>query len=113
MHDILLGKFTQALLGMARCFQLEGDFASAVGQLNIVIAQQPWFLPALLEKAQLLISMNDWEEAMEVTAQILQQDPNNIEALHLFGEAGPSAAAGSLVVPALLGDMQASRHHAC
>lgn len=75
----------QALLGSARCFQLNGTPALALERINTVIAQQPWFLAALIEKAGLLISMHDWEEAMELVMQVLQTEPDNIDALHLSG----------------------------
>lgn len=61
-------------------------------RINAVIAQQPWFLPALIEKANLLISMHDWDEAMDVIMQVLQQEPDNIDALHLSGNAYGSTA---------------------
>ena len=76
---------TQALLGSARCFQLKGAPASAMERINAVIAQQPWILSALIEKANLLIGMHDWDEAMDVIMQVLQQEPDNIDALHLSG----------------------------
>ena len=64
----------------------------ALERINAVIAQQPWFLPALIEKANLLISMHDWDEAMDVIMQVLQQEPDNIDALHLSGNAYDSTA---------------------
>jgi hypothetical protein len=43
----------------------------------------PWFLPALVEKARLLLALDDWEQAMETAQRILAQDAQNIEALRL------------------------------
>lgn len=70
---------------MADCLQLSGKPAAAVEHINAVIAQQPWFLPALVEKAKLLVAMHEWEQALEVVNQLLQQEPDNVQALHLSG----------------------------
>ena len=77
--------FLQALLGMAHCLQLSGKPAAALDHINAVIAQQPWFLAALAEKAKLLVAMHEWEQALEVVKQLLQQEPHNVQALHLSG----------------------------
>ena len=70
---------------MAHCLQLSGKPAAAVEHINAVIAQQPWFLAALAEKAKLLVAMHEWEQALEVVNQLLQQEPDNVQALHLSG----------------------------
>ena len=75
----------QALLGMAHCLHLSGKSAAALEQVNAVIAQQPWFLAALAEKAKLLEAMHEWEQALEVVNQLLQQEPDNLQALHFSG----------------------------
>lgn len=72
---------------MCYCLQLRGKPAVALEQVNAVIAQQPWFLSALAEKAKLLVAMHEWEQALEVVSQLLQQEPDNIQALHLSGHA--------------------------
>ena len=76
----------QALLGKAGCLQLKHLPAAALELVNAVIAQQPWFQAALAEKAKLLVGMLEWEQGMEVVSQLLQQEPDNIQALHLSGE---------------------------
>ena len=40
----------------------------------------------MVEKADLLVSMHEWEQGMEVLGQVLQQEPDNIQALHFSGE---------------------------
>ena len=80
------GCWVQALLGKAHCLQLQGTPAAALELLNAVIAQQPWFLAALAEKAKLLVGMHEWDQGMEVVSQLLQQEPDNIQALHLSGK---------------------------
>lgn len=75
----------QALLGMAHCLHLSGKPAAALEHINAVIAQQPWFLAALAEKAKLLVAMHEWGQALEVVDQLLQQEPDNVHALHFSG----------------------------
>lgn len=75
----------QSLLGMAHCLHLTGKPAVALEQINAVIAQQPWFWSVLADKAKLLVAMHEWEHALEVVGQLLQQEPDNIQALHLSG----------------------------
>ena len=76
----------QALLGKAQCLQLMGAPAAALELINAVIAQQPWLLSALAEKAKLLLGMHEWEQSMEVVGQLLQQEPDHIQALHMLGQ---------------------------
>lgn len=85
-HQTWFVCWLQALLGKAQCLQLLGNPAAALELINAVIAQQPWFLSALVEKTNLLVSMHEWEQGMEVLGQLLQQEPDNIEALHLSGK---------------------------
>jgi len=40
----------------------------------------------LVEKTNLLVSMHEWEQGMEVLGQVLQQEPDNIQALQLSGK---------------------------
>lgn len=75
----------QALLGMAHCLHLTGKPAAALEQVNAIIAQQPWFQSVLADKAKLLVAMHEWEHALEVVSQLLQQEPDNVQALHLSG----------------------------
>ena len=81
-----MGACLQALLGMAHCLQLRGKPAAALEHINSVIAHQPWFLSALAEKAKLLVAMYEWEQALDVVSQLLQQEPDNVQALHLSGD---------------------------
>ena len=45
----------------------------------------PWFLPALTEKAKLLMAAGDWDQALDCVRRVLQEDAGNIEALHMSG----------------------------
>ena len=40
----------------------------------------------MVEKTNLLVSMHEWEQGMEVLGQVLQQEPDNIQALQLSGK---------------------------
>lgn len=48
-----------------------------------MVARNPWFVPALVDKAKLMIATNDWEAAMDTVSRILQNDTNNIDAMLL------------------------------
>lgn len=76
-------KDLEALLGKAVCLERKEQFAPALELLNQVVVGYPWFLPALVEKARLLLALDDWEQAMETAQRILAQDAQNIEALRL------------------------------
>ena len=76
-------KDLEALLGKAVCLERTQQFAPALELLNQVVVGYPWFLPALVEKARLLLALDDWEQAMETAQRILAQDAQNIEALRL------------------------------
>ena len=75
----------QALLGQAHCLQRRGDVAAAIEAVHNIVARFPWFLPALTEKAKLLIAAGDWDQALDCVRRVLQEDAGNIEALHMSG----------------------------
>ena len=72
-------------MGKARLMQLRGQHKDALEQLNQVIVQYAWFLPALVEKFGVLMAMGDWEQAIETAQRVLAQDQHNIEALRMSG----------------------------
>jgi hypothetical protein len=55
-------KDLEALLGKAACLEKTEQFAAALELLNQVVVGYPWFLPALVEKARLLLALDDWEQ---------------------------------------------------
>lgn len=72
-----------AHLGKALCLDLGGDARAAVQSLTELVLHFPWFFPALSEKVQLLIKMEDWDQASEDAQKLLQQDAKNLDG-HLF-----------------------------
>mmetsp|Transcript_26568 Transcript_26568/g.85189 ORF Transcript_26568/g.85189 Transcript_26568/m.85189 type:complete len:1185 (+) Transcript_26568:168-3722(+) len=87
-NDVLSGegaaqKELEAMLGKAKCLEKLGDIAEALNMLNYIVVQYSWFVPALEEKARLLIMTGDWENAVEVAQRILAADNQNIEALKI------------------------------
>lgn len=86
-------KDLDALMGRARVHQLNRQFRDALDHLNQVVVSYPWFLPALLEKCNVLIAMGDWDQAMETVERVLSEEPHNAEALrvqvlHLLSQEG-------------------------
>lgn len=52
----------ECLLCRAAFFERSSKYADAIECYNNVIVYFPWFLPALSEKARLLMTMQHWEE---------------------------------------------------
>ena len=58
------------------------QYPRALDFLNQAVALQSW-VPALIEKAKILIALSDWDQAMEMVQRILQQNERCMEALRL------------------------------
>jgi len=69
-------------LAKATYFGMVKQFEFALEQLNHAIGAQSW-LPALLEKAKLLMAIGDWEQASETIGQAIQHTDGCIGALRL------------------------------
>jgi len=76
-------KEIEALLGKAHCLEKLGHFPQTLDTLNQVVVGYSWFLPALVEKARVLLVTSDWEQALETAQRVLAQDAQNIEAMRL------------------------------
>ncbi|KAH3767764.1 tetratricopeptide repeat protein 21B [Pelomyxa schiedti] len=74
----------EALLGLAKYMDMNKKYTQALDYLNKAIALHTWFAPALLEKARVLIAMDDWDQAMETLRRIMAKEPQNTEALQLI-----------------------------
>ena len=61
-------KLAEALFGKARFYVQRYNFTHALDMLNQVVAGYPGFLPALIEKMKVQLTLQDWEQAVE-TAQ--------------------------------------------
>lgn len=72
-----------AALGRISYYERKCSFAPALDLLNQIIVAYPAFTPALVVKARLLMSAEDWEQALETTSRILSRDKNNVEAIAL------------------------------
>jgi len=72
------------LLARAYYYDTNQQPQVALDSLNQAIALQPTFLPALVEKAKILMSMGDWEMGHEVVMRVLDQEAENLDALRLL-----------------------------
>jgi tetratricopeptide repeat protein 21B len=73
----------EAIMGKAKYFELKKQYSKALDHLTQAIVVYPWFLPALSGKGKMLMMMGDWDQALETTERVLQQDPYDIEALRI------------------------------
>jgi len=73
----------EALMGKVKQFETLEQYDKALENLNQVIVTYGWFLPALAEKAKVLMMAGDWEQAIETAQRVLSHDASNIEALRI------------------------------
>eukprot|EP00961_Rhodomonas_salina_P303981 3941432-Rhodomonas_salina.13 len=55
----------------------------ALELLNKILVAYGWFTPAISEKARILLSLGDWEQAHEAASRALTLDANSIDAMVL------------------------------
>jgi len=78
------GKDTlEALMGRAKCQELSGQLDAAVETLNRLSVSHAWYTAPLCERARLHMIQGDWEQLLETTQRVLQQEPQNVQALRL------------------------------
>lgn len=72
----------ESLMVRAHFYSTARQYSRALDLLNQAIALQSW-IPALLEKSEILISLGDWNQASETIQRVLQQNERSMEALRL------------------------------
>jgi tetratricopeptide repeat protein 21B len=72
-----------ACLGLVRHLERAGDYAAAADLLADIAATYPTFVPALTEKARVLVRSGDVDQAQESLSRALALDNNCVEALRL------------------------------
>lgn len=68
------------LVGQAKCHAVLKRWDDALDSINQAVVQHPKNLPCLLEKMNVLLAIQDWEQAYETSKRVLATDPNCIQA---------------------------------
>lgn len=76
------------LMAWCRVLQIGKKKSEALNVLNQIIAMYPWFLPGLTEKAALLASLSEWDQALDTAQRALDIDPEDLEALKIVAVHG-------------------------
>jgi tetratricopeptide repeat protein 21B len=97
-------KDLDAMMGIAKLASMQGNHRGALDKLSEVIGLYAWFLPALAEKALVLLNLGDWEQAVETAQRVLAQSDNQ-------GGRGAGAGTRSTLFSASAQSMPAL--HAC
>ncbi|XP_016148131.1 tetratricopeptide repeat protein 21B-like [Sinocyclocheilus grahami] len=73
-----------ALMGKVHYYEFRQNYSGALETINQVIVSYPSFLPALVKKMKLLLTLQDWEQTIDAAQRLLQRDKNNLEALRML-----------------------------
>ena len=73
-------KDINTLVGVAKCHASLKRWDDALDNVNQAVVQHPKNLPCLLEKMNVLLAIQDWEQAFETSNRILAADANCIQA---------------------------------
>lgn len=73
-----------SLMGKAQYYEYRQNYSGALELVNQVIVSFPGYLPALIKKMKLLLSLQDWEQTIDAARRLLQKDKNNLEALRML-----------------------------
>jgi tetratricopeptide (TPR) repeat protein len=88
-------------LQLARALSRSGDIPSAIGQLRILVADEPGSVEGHLTLAQLLAQIgNNWPEVQNLALRIQQLSPDQPEALLLGLQARVEMLAADVATPA-------------
>ncbi|KAJ1446031.1 hypothetical protein M885DRAFT_452913 [Pelagophyceae sp. CCMP2097] len=77
------GRDLDVLMARAAYYDAVGEPRKALDELHQAVASQASFVPALVEKAKLLVFQGDWDQAMEACARVLALNERNCDALKL------------------------------
>ena len=73
-------KDIDALFGKSRCLEMRRNFSGSLELINQVVVAYPNFVPGLVEKMKVQLSLQDWEQTIEVAQRALNIDPSCLEA---------------------------------
>lgn len=74
------GNDPDALFGRSKCLEKDGNLGKALEILNQAVVIFPRFIPALVEKMKIQLSLKDWDQTLDSANRILSQEKHNIEA---------------------------------
>ena len=74
----------QALLGQIKLYELQLDWNRATHKLSSCIVLHAWFVPALAEKAKILVKQGDVGQAIDMAARAVDADPSSIDGLRVL-----------------------------
>lgn len=60
-------------MGKAKYFESKKEYSQSLEVLNSIIVLYSWFLPALTEKAKILVMLGDWDQAFETVQRVVSQ----------------------------------------
>ena len=86
--DMVLGQpasagDVDAMLGKAEVLKIQGRIVEVPDLLEQMTSAHPWFFPAILERAKVLLGLGDWDSMMRSATRVLEVDPQNIGAERL------------------------------
>ena len=73
----------ESSLAMAKFKRSNNDYTQALEILSTIIVQSPSFIPAHIEKVEVLIASRDWDDAKFILDEILQEDTQNTKLIQL------------------------------
>lgn len=76
-------KDLDALMGRIAGLRYESKYPEALEVLDHVSITYSWFLPAIVEKAKLLMLQGSWDLALELAGRVLEEDRSNISAMQI------------------------------
>uniref|UniRef100_A0A8C7G3G7 Tetratricopeptide repeat protein 21B n=1 Tax=Oncorhynchus kisutch TaxID=8019 RepID=A0A8C7G3G7_ONCKI len=72
------------MMGKAKYFMNQHDFTGSQQVVNQIVTSHSDFLPGLMLKMKLFLALQDWEQALDTAARILQQDGRNLNAIQVL-----------------------------